>query len=126
MTDSAGAVIVNPNAVDPTLQVSFQEAATVGNGNTINVLGYKTLLLEVYGTGTGTVEIQGSSLSGQFVPLWGSIIGGNGNAFQVSQKVNITAVPQLYQVDISGLSDVRVPILNISGGNVTVQGEIIV
>lgn len=93
---------------------------TVGAGELIPVGPYKTLRIEVWGTGTFTVQIQAVGDSGlaRTLPVWD-----NTKSIFVDSN-NITA-PGFYDIDIQGYEEVQANVTAISsGGKVNASGAV--
>ncbi|MCL6442081.1 MAG: hypothetical protein K6T83_01220 [Alicyclobacillus sp.] len=106
-----------------TQQVVFQNAVSAsGNGATISVNGWKTLLIEVFGANSpaGTVNFQAASISGVFVPITGVNLNGLSSATSTS---SISTTPTLWQFDVSALDSFQCPV-TWTAGTITVQGRL--
>jgi hypothetical protein len=103
-----------------TQQVTLANAVTTtGTQPAQAVGGFKTLTIEVYGTATSySVQIQGIGNSGTPYTLTATNLTG------LTTTQNITTAG-LYQFDVTGLTSVQANITAVSGGNVTVKGELV-
>ena len=108
-------------------QVTFQNAAAVtGNGQAVSCLGYKTLVIEIFGTSApaGTVSFQAAGPSGNFAPITGTKLNG---LTQATSTVNIPSgtppQPEQWQFDVSALDQFMCP-LTWTAGQITVQGRL--
>lgn len=90
-----------------------------GTGTAQPVGGFKTLRLEVWGTGSFTVQIQVNNST-------------NGSStYYVIQPVNLTSntpvtsitVAGVYDIDVAGFSNVQANVTAVSGGNVNAAGK---
>jgi hypothetical protein len=115
-----------------TLQVTFQNAVGAsGNGQVLNTIGFKTLLVSVFGATSpaGTITFEGASTDGQFTPYLGSKIGGTNitSVTTASSTSNIPSgappQPDLWQFDVSALDQFMCP-LSWTAGTVTVKGRL--
>ncbi len=104
-------------------QVVFQNAVTAaGNGNTLTVNGMKTLTVEIFGTATSAqVNFMAASVSGTYTPITGTNLDGFTQAVDVT---SVSATPQLWQFDVTALASVQMQVASISGGSITVQGQV--
>lgn len=95
-----------------------QNNTVPGPGTAQPIKGFKTLRLEVWGTGTFTVQIQvnNSSGSGTYYPV--QVV----NLSTMTALSNITAAG-IYDIDVSGFSNVQANVTAISGGNVNAVGK---
>jgi hypothetical protein len=95
-----------------------QNANAIGVGTAQPIKGFKTLRLEVWGTGTFTVQIQVNNDlgSGSYYPV--QVV----NLSTMTALSNITAAG-VYDIDVSGFSNVQANITAISGGNVNAVGK---
>lgn len=108
LTGSNTKQVTLANAVSGT---GAQQAQPVG--------GFKTLTIEVYGTATSfTVQIQGIGKSGTPYPLTAVNLSG----LTTTQSISTAG---LYQIDVTGLASVQANITAVSGGNLTVAGELV-
>jgi hypothetical protein len=106
--------------------VVFQNNVSVtGVGNTLTVNGMKTLLVEVFGTATsGTVNFMGASISGNYTSIIGTNVS-NANLPFAASTSTVSATPQLWQFDLTGLKTVQMQIGAVAGGNIMVQGTVV-
>lgn len=99
--------------------VSLLSNTTVmGAGASKPIGGYKTLRIEVWGTGSFSMQIQVNDIngSGTFYPIQAV------NLSTMSTVSSITAAG-IYDLDVSGFSNVLANVLSISGGNVNAVGK---
>lgn len=102
-----------------TIAHSFHDAATVAaDGAPFDVLAYKTLTVEIYGTSTSrTVVFIGIGPSGTQRPIMGVRLS------DFSTGTSTTGTGEFWQFDITGLSQVIMDLTAVSGGNVSVKGK---
>lgn len=100
----------------------FHDAATkVGQGNIMDVASHKTLSVTIYGTATArTVKFYTVSCSNELVPILGFNVS---NADLVDNTVGTTT--EIWQFDVTALSNIVMGISAISGGNLTVKGLVV-
>lgn len=107
------------------IAVTFQSSATAnGNGSSVSVLGYSTLVVEIIASGESvgaTVTFQFASLSGTFVDATGVNLNGLGTATDVSLTA---AGTQQWTLSVAGVDSVQMPISGYSAGEITVQGRL--
>jgi hypothetical protein len=99
--------------------VELQDAASIiGNGNQFEVGSFKTITIEISGTSTSrTVIFEGSSVSGTYYAIQGVRLSDLTTANQT------TGTGELWQFDVTALSNFRARISSITGGNVTIKGK---
>lgn len=99
--------------------VTFLSAVTATGAGTAKAIGTnKMLRLEVWGTGTFSIEIKVNQINGS-------------GAYYVIQPVNLTNLSPvtsitaagIYDIDVSGFSNVIANVTAISGGNVNAVGK---
>lgn len=109
------------------LDVSFQDAAIVsGNGAPVSVEGFKTLVLEIYGTNspTGSVNFEAAGPSGLYTPVSGTKLNGlTSGITTASIPSGAPAQPELWRFDVSALDMFLCPITR-TAGNITVKGRL--
>ena len=110
----------NGNVVGSGSNVKFLNAITSnGVGTTINVAGYKKLGIEIIRTAvsTNTVSFLGAVLN-NFYPILGVNVNSSST---VSEAVNSTsAVSELWEIDVTGLKNVQIPVTNLTGTGATI------
>jgi len=96
------------------------DKTTTGRGTPVNVGTNKALRVEVWGTGTFSVQIEGIFKSGtpHVLPVWDM----TGKKFVDNNTITVAGI---YEVDIQGLSKYQSNVLTISGGNVNGSGVVI-
>lgn len=97
---------------------TFQDIATQAqDGNVFDVGTYKILTIEIRGIlDSSNVAFEGSSLSGAWYPLAGT------NMSTFLPSTSTTGNEEIWQFDITGLTQVRFRIVSINGGNLTIKG----
>jgi hypothetical protein len=115
-------MLTYPNFKDHTFQNGASSAA---NGTALkqnDAFQYKTLTVEIYGTEENTartVTFYCKGASGTLRPLAGTKI----SAAPLSVAVSTTGTGEVWQFDITGLSEVIMDLTAITGGTVTVKGR---
>jgi hypothetical protein len=101
------------------IPVTFHNAATTAaDGDAFTVGAYKTLNIEIYGTSTTrTVAFMGVGPSGTAYAISGVKL------FDLTTGTSTTGTGELWQFDITGLTQVIMDITAVTGGNVTVKGK---
>lgn len=116
-----GVFIENRGSATQKVKLLPTDKSTTGAGTAISVGSFKTLRVEVWSTGTFTLQIQaiGDSGTPRTLPVWDN----TKNAFVDSN--NITA-PGFYDVDIQAYEEVQVNMSSIdSGAKVNASGAVI-
>lgn len=92
----------------------------ISTGQVQPIGGFKTIRLEVWGTGTFTIQIQvnNASGSGSYYPV------------QVVNLSTMTAVSTItsagiFDIDVAGFSNVQANVTAISSGNVNAVGKLV-
>ena len=103
-----------------TANITLANAVTaIGVQPAQNVGGNKTMVIEVYGTATSfAVTIQGAGPSGTPYALTATNLTG----MTTTQSITTAG---LYQFDVTGIKSVDVNVTAVSGGSVTVAGELV-
>lgn len=98
--------------------VTFHDAAVVAaDGTVFTVGGYKTLLVEVYGTSTAfNVAFYGKGPSGTARAIMGVKLS------DLSTGINTTVLNELWVFDVTGLTSVLMDLVSVVSGNVSVKG----
>jgi hypothetical protein len=101
------------------LNFTFHNAATAAaDGNSFPVGRYRTLTVEIYGTSaTRTVAFMGVGPSGAAYAISGVKLS------DLTTGTTTTGTGELWQFDITGLSQVIMDLTAVAGGNVTVKGK---
>jgi len=97
------------------------DKTTTGAGGAVPVGSFKTLRIEVWGTGTFTLQIQAIGDSGlaRTLPVWDN----TKNTFVDSNNI---VNPGFYDIDIQGYEEVQANVTAISpGGKVNASGAVI-
>ncbi|MEC0666285.1 hypothetical protein P8864_10330 [Priestia flexa] len=112
---------VNRGSYVSSIPLLSLDKTTTGAGTPVQkISGYNVVRVEVWGTGTYTVQLQVEFASGTYraLPVWDmtkqEFVEGN----------NITKAG-LYEVDIKGFKSIRANVTSISGGNVNASGVVI-
>jgi hypothetical protein len=102
-----------------TVDVTLQNAVTSnGVGTPFSVAAYKTLTIEITGTSTSrTIAFEGSSVSGAYYPIQGVRLS------DLSFGTSTTGNSEVWQFDITGLTNFRANLTAVTGGNVSVKGK---
>ena len=95
-------------------------AVAPGAGTAQSVRGYQSIRLEVWGTGTFAVKFQASAA------------GGSGAYYDI-QAMDLTtmaltasvAAAGIFEIDVVGLSSVRVNVTAVTGGSVSAAGKLV-
>lgn len=98
----------------------LSSTTTTGAGKPIQVGLKKTLRVDVWGTGSFTVQIEGVGESGVYRPLQIWDIPGNG--YTANSTINGAG---FYEVDIQGFNSFRANVKSITGGNVSASGVLL-
>lgn len=108
--------------------VTFHTVAAVAEtGQTVQVSGYKTLAVEVFGASSaaGLLTFQGASTSGNYVAVKGKRVSDNATSTSTANFPSGTPLqPDIWQFDVSGLVSFECPLLAITAGTITVQGNL--
>jgi hypothetical protein len=117
-TIEAGSLTVG-DMQSKTVDVTFHDAATaVGEGTAFNVLAYKTLTVEIYGTSTARdIKFYGKSASGVKRPIMGV------NLADLSMAISTINNNEIWSFEVTGLQSVIMEITSVSGGNVSIKGK---
>lgn len=101
------------------VDVVLHDAVTaLGNGAAFTVADAKTLTLEVYGTSaTRTLLFEASGVTGAFYPIKGVKL------TDLSMATQTTGTGELWQFDVTGVSQFRARLTVATGGNVSVKGK---
>ncbi|KMY52254.1 hypothetical protein AC625_06690 [Peribacillus loiseleuriae] len=100
------------------LDFTFHNAAiTVANGNEFEVLAFKDITIDIYGTSTNrTILFEAAGPSGVFKPIQGV----KNDDFAMGTQTS--GSNESWSFSITGQKKFRVRISAISGGNVTIKG----
>lgn len=101
--------------------VVFHESTTHPmQGNIIDVLGFRKLIVEITGTSQNRlIEFRCIGPSGTEILLSGV------NLFNRSSAVYTEGINEIWQFDVVGLSYVYFPVVAVSGGTVIVTGRLV-
>ncbi|WP_343311273.1 phage portal protein [Bacillus atrophaeus] len=115
-------VSINPsdfeNVQAKTADIVFHDKVeTKGEGNTLTVGAFKTLLIEVYGTAeTSELKFWGKSLSGTKRPIRGQKIDDGTMATSTVGK------SETWTFDITGFKEIIMELTSVTNGNFSVKG----
>lgn len=115
-----GLFVENKGAATEKVKLLPTDQGALGSGELIPIGPYKTLRIEVWGTGTFTVQIQAIGDSGlaRTLPVWD-----NTKSTFVDSN-NITS-PGFYDIDVQGYEEVQANVTAISsGGKVNASGAV--
>ena len=106
------------------IQHTFHDVATVAaNGAALDVDGFKTLTVEVYGTSTSrNINFLGKGPSGATRSLPGCKMSGDTN---FTMATSTTSTGEIWQFDITGLEYVLMDLTAVAGGNVSIKGRVL-
>ncbi|MNH78586.1 hypothetical protein D3C73_308930 [compost metagenome] len=91
-----------------------------GMGNPLHIGLKKALRIEVWGTGTSTIQIEAAGESGVYRPLQIWDIAANG--FVANSTISANG---FYEIDVQGFNTVRANVKTLTGGNVSASGVMI-
>ncbi len=102
--------------------VNFHDGtSSASEGVALNVGGFKTLTIEIYGSSTSrTIEFKATSVTGNKHALSGV------NLSDWTMESSTTGTNEIWQFDVTGLEQVTIEVTAISGGDVTVKGKAVV
>lgn len=92
-------------------------AATSPGAKTLGVRGFSILELEIWGSASAaTVNFYGAGISGNLLPR---------QAVRMSDFATGTSgsINEAWQLDVSMLSEVKIEVASVTGGNVSVAGR---
>lgn len=99
------------------MEMVVVNAVTSPGASTISVRGFRILELEIYGTASAaTVNFYGAGMSGNQLPR--QAVRMSDFATGVSGNMN-----EAWQIDVSMLTQVRVDVVSVSGGDVSIAGR---
>ncbi|MNR93658.1 hypothetical protein D3C72_247160 [compost metagenome] len=98
----------------------LSSVAATGVGNPLQVGLKKSLRIEVWGTGSFTIQVEAAGESGTYRPLQIWDIAANGFV----SNSTISAIG-FYEIDVQGFAAVRASVKTLTGGNVSASGVMI-
>lgn len=97
--------------------VFHSNVSTPSTGEMFPVHDYKTITVEIYGTSTSqTVLFEASGMAGTFYPIQGTKL----NDLSIASQT--TGLGELWQFDITGVTNFRTRISAVSGGSLFISG----